>query len=94
MGRSEWRGWAAVCLEGLLLDGERKPLEPIAERTPRADVQELLQLVGQSPWAVDEIQQRLARRIIYLLSDAQVRIALYNREKVAYYQPSRTLKNS
>ena len=40
MGRSERRHWARRYIEGLLLDGERKSIEPIATRTG-ADVQAL-----------------------------------------------------
>lgn len=72
MGRSERRHWARVYLEGLLLDGDRKSIEPMAEKIPGADVQALRQFVGQSPWAVDQVQQRLARKMVDLLSDAEV----------------------
>ncbi len=72
LGRSERRHWARIYLEGLLLDGERKSIEPMANRIPGADVQSLRQFVGQSPWAVNEIQQRLALRMIDLLSGAEV----------------------
>lgn len=72
LGRSERRHWARVYLDGLLLDGERKSIEPMANRIPGADVQALRQFVGQSPWAVEEIQKRLALRMIDLLSEAEV----------------------
>jgi len=72
IGRSERRHWARIYLEGLLLDGDRKSIEPIADRIPGADVQALRQFVGQSPWAVQEIQQRLALKMVDLLSDAEV----------------------
>jgi SRSO17 transposase len=72
MGRRERRHWARVYLEGLLLDGQRKSIEPMAERLPGADVQALRQFVGQSPWAVDEIGRRLALKMVDLLSGAQV----------------------
>jgi SRSO17 transposase len=68
----ERRRWARVYLEGLLLDGERKSIEPIASRIEGADVQALRQFVGQSPWAVDEVQRRLALKVADLLGDAEV----------------------
>jgi len=34
IGRSERRHWAAVYVRGLLLDGERKSIEPLAARLP------------------------------------------------------------
>jgi SRSO17 transposase len=72
MGRSERRHWARVYVEGLLLDGERKSIEPLAARIPGADVQALRQFVGQSPWEVEQVQRRLAHKMVDLLSDAQV----------------------
>ena len=72
MGRSERRHWARVYIEGLLLDGERKSIEPLASRIPGADVQALRQFVGQSPWAVEAVQRQLARKVVDLLSDPEV----------------------
>jgi len=72
MGRSERRHWARVYVQGLLLDGERKSIEPMAGRLEGADVQALRQFVGQSPWAVEEVQRRLAHKVVDLLSEAEV----------------------
>lgn len=72
MGRSERRHWAEVYLRGLLLDGERKSIEPMAARLPGADVQALRQFVGQSPWAVEQVQRRLAQKVVDLLSEPEV----------------------
>jgi len=72
MGRSERRQWARVYLEGLLLDGERKSIGPMAERVAGADVQSLRQFVGQSPWEVEEIERRLAFQGVDLLSEPEV----------------------
>ncbi len=72
MGRSERRHWARVYIQGLLLDGERKSIEPMAARIPGADVQALRQFVGQSPWAVEQVQHRLATQVVDLFSEAQV----------------------
>ena len=71
MGRSERRRWARVYLEGLLLDGERKSIEPMAARLA-ADMQALRQFVGQSPWDVEEVQRRLALKVVDLLSEPEV----------------------
>jgi SRSO17 transposase len=59
-------------VQGLLLDGERKSIEPMASRIEGADVQALRQFVGQSPRAVEEVQRRLAHQVIDLLSEAEV----------------------
>ena len=63
MGRSERRHWAQVYLQGLLLDGQRKSVQPMAERVGGGDEQALNQFLNQSPWEVTEIQRRLARRL-------------------------------
>lgn len=63
MGRSERRHWAGVYVQGLLLDGDRKSVQPMAARLAGADEQALNQFLNQSPWAVTEIQQRLAQRL-------------------------------
>ncbi len=72
LGRKERRRWARVYVQGLLLDGERKSIEPMAGRIPGADVQALRQFVGQSPWAVEAVQRQLARKVVDLLSDPEV----------------------
>lgn len=72
MGRSERRHWARTYVEGLLLDGERKSIEPMASRLPGADVQALRQFVGQSPWAVEEVHRQLALKVMDLISSPEV----------------------
>jgi SRSO17 transposase len=72
LGRRERWHWARVYVQGWLLDGERKSIEPLASRIEGADVQALRQFVGQSPWAVEEVQRRLAHKVIDLLSEAEV----------------------
>ncbi len=72
MGRSERRHWARIYLQGLLLDGERKSIEPMASRMEGADVQALRQFLGQSPWEVAEIERRLADKVLDLLSEPEV----------------------
>jgi SRSO17 transposase len=49
-------------VQGLLLDGERKSMEPLAERTG-TDAQAIQQFVSQSPWDVALVQERLARKL-------------------------------
>ncbi len=61
-----------IYIQGLLLDGERKSIEPMAGRIQGADVQALRQFVGQSPWAVDEVQRLLALKITDILNEPEV----------------------
>jgi SRSO17 transposase len=63
MGRSERKRWAEIYVRGLLLDGDRKSVQPIAQRIEGADEQGLNQFLNQSPWAVMEVQRRLAARL-------------------------------
>lgn len=72
MGRSERRHWAKMYLQGLLLDGERKSIEPMAERLNGADVQALRQFVSQSPWVTESVQEPLAHWIVDHLHEPEV----------------------
>ena len=72
VGRAERRRHGSLYVQGLLLDGERKSIEPLAARQPGADVQALRQFVGQSPWAVEKVQQHLAQKVVDLLSEPEV----------------------
>ena len=54
---SRWRvrtsgAWGEVYLRGLMLDGKRKSIEPMAARLEDGDEQCLQQFVNQSPWAL------------------------------------------
>jgi SRSO17 transposase len=49
IGRSERRHWGELYVRGLLQDGERKSIEPMAARLPDGNVQAMQQFVGQSP---------------------------------------------
>jgi len=51
-------------IRGLLLDGERKSIEPMAARLPDGNVQALQQFVGQSPWDHHPVRKKLAERMI------------------------------
>ncbi len=63
MQRKEQRGWGEVYLRGLMADGRRKSIEPMAERLPDGDEQCLQQFLNQSPWEEGEVRRRLAARM-------------------------------
>jgi len=63
VGRSERRHHGSLYVQGLLLDGERKSIEPLAERLPGGNVQALQQFVGQSPWAWEPVRCLLAQHL-------------------------------
>src|SRR5262245_24898025 len=70
LGNAARRRWAEVYLRGLLLDGHRKSIEPMAGRLRAIDgggrdyEQALQQFVNQSPWADRPVRDRLARRVL------------------------------
>ena len=72
MGRRERRHGAQVDGQGLWLEGERPSIEPMTSRIAGADGQALRQLVGQSPWAVEEGQRRLVLKVVDLFSEPDV----------------------
>lgn len=69
--RRDQRAWATAYLRGLLLDGDRKSVGPMAARLAAVDheagpgrrdyEQALQQFVGQSPWPADAVRDRLQR---------------------------------
>jgi SRSO17 transposase len=63
VGRSERRHHGVLYVQGLLLDGERKSIEPLAQRVPGGNVQALQQFVGQSPWAWEPVRRLLAQQM-------------------------------
>jgi SRSO17 transposase len=63
VGRSERRHWGEVYVRSLLLDGERKSIEPLATRLPEGNVQAMQQFIGQSPWEWNPVWERLGKRM-------------------------------
>jgi SRSO17 transposase len=61
--RSEQRKWGGVYLRGLMLDGKRKSIEPMAARLADGDEQCLQQFVNQSPWDERVVRANLSRRM-------------------------------
>ena len=63
LARSDQRHWGEVYLRGLMLDGRRKSIEPMAARLADGDEQCLQQFLSQSPWTWEPIRKRLAARM-------------------------------
>ena len=61
--RRDTRAWGNCYLRGLMLDGRRKSIQPMAERLPDGDMQSLQQFVGQSPWDPAPVQRRIATKV-------------------------------
>jgi SRSO17 transposase len=63
IGRSERRESAALYVQGLLMPGQRKSIEPIAARL-RVDSQKLQQFLSDSPWRERQVWQAIRREVI------------------------------
>lgn len=63
VGRAERRHWGSVYVRGLLLDGKRKSIEPMANRLLDGNIQAMQQFIGQSPWDHMPMRRRLAERM-------------------------------
>jgi SRSO17 transposase len=76
--RKDQRRWGQSYLRGLLLDGKRKSIQPMAARLakgdPQADAyaveQALQQFVNQSPWDPVPVRRRLAERMTAAIAPA------------------------
>src|SRR3712207_6403960 len=66
LARTDQRGKGQTYLRGLLLDGRRKSMQPMAERLG-VDPQGLQQFVSSSTWAVEPVRQRLAARAVAVI---------------------------
>lgn len=76
LGRSERRYWCQQYLTGLLLDGERQSVEPLAGRVAGGDAQAMQQFVDQSPWAHEALQLGLARVMLRRRTGRRARLVL------------------
>jgi SRSO17 transposase len=67
LARVDQRDKGVTYLRGLLLDGRRKSMQPMAERLG-VDHQGLQQFVSSSTWPVAEVRKGLARRAVEVIS--------------------------
>ena len=58
--RSGWQGRATAYLQGLMIDGRRKSIQPMAARLQGVHEQALNHFVTNSPWQVEPVRQRIA----------------------------------
>ncbi|MFF8618620.1 IS701 family transposase [Streptomyces sp. NPDC015350] len=63
LARADQRAKGGLYLRGLLLDGRRKSMQPMAGRLG-VDHQQLQQFMTSSTWPVDTVRTRLARRAV------------------------------
>src|SRR3712207_5069718 len=67
LARRDQRDKGATYVRGLLLDGRRKSMQPMAERLG-VDEQGLQQFVTSSTWAVEPVRERLAARAVAVIT--------------------------
>src|SRR4051794_23556897 len=67
LDRRDQRDKGATYVRGLLLDGRRKSMQPMAERLG-VDHQGLQQFVSSSTWTVEPVRQRLAARAVEVIA--------------------------
>src|SRR4051794_3221972 len=63
LARCDQRAKAEQYVRGLLLEGRRKSIQPMAARLPDGDEQGLQQFITDSPWQDTPVRRRLARRM-------------------------------
>lgn len=61
--RCDQRAKAEQYVRGLLLEGRRKSIQPMAARLPDGDEQGLQQFITDSPWDDTPVRRRLGRRM-------------------------------
>jgi hypothetical protein len=63
VSRRDQRRWGECYMRGLMLDGRRKSIQPMAERLPDGNMQALQQFVSQSTWDETPVRRRIAQRL-------------------------------
>ena len=61
--RCDQRAKGEQYVRGLLLEGRRKSIQPMAARLPDRDEHGLQQFITDSPWEDEPVRRRLARRM-------------------------------
>ncbi|WP_329293346.1 IS701 family transposase [Streptomyces sp. NBC_01455] len=67
MPRKDQRVKGDCYLRGLMLDGRRKSIQPMAERLPDGNEQNLQQFVNQSTWDPVPVRRRIVERLVPLI---------------------------
>jgi len=70
LGRSERREGATLYVEGLLLPGQRKSIEPLAQRLG-ADAQKLQQFITDSPWQEAGVWRAIRQEVVERMEPLQ-----------------------
>lgn len=65
--RKDQRAKGGLYLQGLMLEGRRKSMQPMGDRLG-VDYQQLQQFVSSSPWPVEPVRRQIARKAIGALA--------------------------
>ena len=71
--RKDQRAKGECYLRGLMLDGRRKSIQPMAQRLPDGNMQALQQFVNQSPWQWTPVRRRIAERLVQTIKPEDLR---------------------
>ena len=61
--RADQRDKGGLYLRGLMLEGRRKSMQPMGDRLG-IDYQQLQQFVSTSPWKVEPVRQKIAKKAV------------------------------
>jgi SRSO17 transposase len=61
--KERWQQQASIYMEGQLLPGARKSMEPMAGRVPDADYQAMQQFITDSPWDPEELMNAAIKKM-------------------------------
>ena len=64
--RKDQRAKGGLYLQGLMLEGRRKSMQPMGDRLG-IDYQQLQQFVSSSPWPVEPVRRQLARKAVAVI---------------------------
>lgn len=67
LSRKDQRSKGSLYLQGLMLEGRRKSMQPMGDRLG-VDYQQLQQFVSSSPWQVEPVRRQLARKAVSLIA--------------------------
>ena len=73
---SSQKQWAPVYLQGLLGPGERKSIEPMADRVAPGAVQQLHRFISASTWRPEPLERELVRKAQDLVGGADAVLAI------------------
>jgi SRSO17 transposase len=66
LARKDQRAKGGLYLQGLMLEGRRKSMQPMGDRLG-IDYQQLQQFVSSSPWPVEPVRRLLARKAVSVI---------------------------